>query len=55
MEFDIEKRQCNEGPFLKLNFTKIEKKINQEFYRNSIQLTKALDDLNNENAQKVAA
>jgi dynein heavy chain len=55
MEFDIEKRQCFEGPFLKLNFSKIEKRINQEFYRNSIQLTKALDDLGNENAQKVAA
>ena len=28
MEFDIEKRQCSLGPFLKLNYTKIEKKIN---------------------------
>lgn len=50
----MEKTSCYNDPFLKLNFTRIDKKI-QEFQRSSIQLIKQLDDINNDSAQNIAA
>jgi hypothetical protein len=43
----VEKKQSMTNPFLKLNYTRIEKRVNQEFYRAAIQLTKVFDDLAN--------
>lgn len=53
-EFDMEKTSCYNDPFLKLNFTRIDKKI-QEFQRSSIQLIKQLDDIANDSAQGIAS
>lgn len=50
----MEKTNCYNDPFMKLNFSRIDKKI-QEFQRNCIQLIKQLDDINNDFAQNIAA
>lgn len=50
----MEKTNCYNDPFLKLNFSRIDKKI-QEFQRNCIQLVKQLDDISNDYAQNIVA
>lgn len=50
----MEKTNSYNDPFLKLNFTRLDKKI-QEFQRSCLQLIKQLDDISNDSAQNIAA
>lgn len=53
MKFDYEKSNTTNGPLLKNNFSQLEKQVNREFLKETIELTKEFDNLNNDDASKV--
>lgn len=53
MKFDFEKQKTFNGPLLKNNFTQLEKLINKEFLKETIELSKEFDNLNNDLATSI--
>ena len=53
MKFDFEKQKTFNGPLLKNNFNQLEKMVNREFLKESIELMKEFDNLNNDNASNI--
>jgi dynein heavy chain len=54
MEFDIDKSDWNNGSFLKLQFIVIEKKVNQQYFRECAKLVKLFTDANEDTPAMVA-
>jgi hypothetical protein len=54
MEFDLEKSEWNNGSFLKLTYSTIEKKVNQTYLRESAKLMKIFGDASDDIASNVA-
>lgn len=53
IKFYYEKQKTESGPLLKNNFTQLEKTINREFLKQTMQLTKQFDNIGNDNASAV--
>ena len=53
MEFDLEKEEWLTGPFLKLNFAAIDRKVNSIYMRDLLSLAKIFEELEDVKAIKV--
>ena len=53
MKFDFEKQKTFNGPLLKNNFTQLEKLVNKEFLKETMELGKEFDSLNNDLASNI--
>jgi hypothetical protein len=53
MKFDFEKQKTFNGPLLKNNFSQLEKMVNREFLKETIELSKEFDTLNNDLASNI--
>lgn len=53
IKFDLEKQKTVNGPLLKNNFAQLEKSINREYLKQTIELMKEFDNLNNETASNI--
>ncbi len=53
MKFDFEKQKTFNGPLLKNNFNQLQKLVNKQFLKQTIELTKEFDNLNNDLATSI--
>ena len=53
IKFDLEKQKTINGPLLKNNFAALEKSINREYLKQTMQLIKEFDNLGNETASNI--
>lgn len=53
MKFDYEKQNTFNGPLLKNNFAQLEKRINKESFKDTLELAKEFDTLNNDLASNI--
>lgn len=53
IKFDLEKQKTVNGPLLKNNFALLEKAINREYLKETIELLKEFDNLSNETASNI--
>ena len=53
IKFDLEKQKTINGPLLKNNFAVLEKSINREYLKQTMQLIKEFDNLGNETASNI--
>lgn len=53
IKFYYEKQKTFSGPLLKNNFTQLEKTINREFLKETMELTKEFDNIGNDDASAI--
>lgn len=53
MEFDLDKQEWYQGPFLKMSFPPIDRKVNQYYVKEVLRLQKFFQDAADERASKV--